>query len=101
MLLSERAYCVSALAIKLGLSAPAVSQHLRILRDAQIVTCEKYGYHTHYMPVQETLDSLCDETPLCRIGEPSEVASVALFLAGEGASFITGEVLNISGGFVI
>ena len=48
MMLSERAYCVSALAIKLGLSAPAISQHLRILRDSGIVYCEKYGYHTHY-----------------------------------------------------
>ena len=47
-LLAERAYCVSALATLLGISAPAVSQHLRILRDAEIVSCEKYGYHTHY-----------------------------------------------------
>ena len=36
-LLSQRAYCVSALATLLELSAPAVSQHLRVLRDAGIV----------------------------------------------------------------
>ena len=47
-LLAQRAYCVRALATILGISAPAVSQHLRILRDAEIVYCEKYGYHTHY-----------------------------------------------------
>lgn len=58
MLLSERAYCVSALAIKLGLSAPAISQHLRILRDADIVTCEKYGYHTHYKLNRERITEL-------------------------------------------
>ena len=45
--------------------------------------------------------ALVDETPLMRIGEASDIASAALFLAGEGASFITGEVLNISGGYVI
>ena len=50
---------------------------------------------------EDDIASLIEETPLCRIGEPSEVASVALFLAGEGASFITGEVINVSGGFVI
>ena len=44
---------------------------------------------------------LIDETPLMRIGEPQDVAEAALFLAGEGASFITGEVLNVSGGYVI
>ena len=44
---------------------------------------------------------LIDETPLMRIGTTADIASAALFLAGEGASFITGEVLNISGGYVI
>ena len=42
-----------------------------------------------------------DETPLMRIGTSSEVANAALFLAGEGASFITGEVMNVSGGYLI
>lgn len=44
---------------------------------------------------------LADETPLMRIGTPDEIANIALFLAGEGASFITGEVINASGGYVI
>lgn len=44
---------------------------------------------------------LKDETPLMRLGLPKEVAEAALFLAGDGASFITGEVLNVNGGFVI
>ena len=45
--------------------------------------------------------ALVEETSLMRLGEPRDIAEAALFLAGEGASFITGEVLNISGGFVI
>ena len=49
----------------------------------------------------ETLDALKEETPLGRIGEASEVARAALYLASEDAGFITGEVLNISGGFVV
>lgn len=60
-LLSQRAYCVSALAIQLELSAPAVSQHLKILRDAGIVYCEKYGYHTHYKLDKENLSSIAQE----------------------------------------
>ena len=59
-LLSQRVYCVSALATLLGLSTPAVSQHLRILRDACIVYCEKYGYHTHYKLDKEKLAQIAD-----------------------------------------
>ena len=49
----------------------------------------------------EDIAALVDETPLSRIGSAKEVADAALFLAGEGASFITGDVINVSGGFVI
>ncbi len=48
----------------------------------------------------QDLAALKDETPLSRLGEPGEVARAALFLCSEGAGFITGEVMNISGGFV-
>ncbi len=47
------------------------------------------------------LAALCDDTPLCRIGEPEEVARVALFLSSDDASFITGDVLNVSGGYIV
>ena len=45
--------------------------------------------------------ALCDETPLMRMGKPMEVAEAALFLASDSASFITGEIMNISGGFIM
>jgi len=50
---------------------------------------------------EEDITALCEETPLSRMGRPEEVASAALYLCGEDASFITGEILNISGGFVV
>ena len=49
----------------------------------------------------EDMAALKEETPLMRIGSPDEVAKAALFLASDGASFITGEVLNVNGGFLI
>ena len=49
----------------------------------------------------EDREALINDTPLMRIGEPTDIAEAILFLAGEKASFITGEVLNISGGYVI
>jgi len=36
---------------------------------------------------------------LWRIGQPEEVARVAVFLAREGASFMTGAALEVRGGF--
>ena len=50
---------------------------------------------------KETKDELCESTPLLRIGEPKDVAGAALFLASDSASFITGEVLSVNGGFLI
>ena len=50
---------------------------------------------------KEDLDALAEETPLGRIGTPEEIAEAVFFLASEKASFITGEVLNVNGGFVI
>ncbi|MBQ7407005.1 MAG: 3-oxoacyl-ACP reductase FabG [Clostridia bacterium] len=49
---------------------------------------------------EEDLIALKDETPLSRLGRPEEIARAALFLCSEGAGFITGEIMNISGGFI-
>ena len=50
---------------------------------------------------QEDLRILADDTPLCRLGTPQDVARAAFFLTSDDASFITGQVLAVNGGFVI
>jgi len=49
----------------------------------------------------EDLDALREETPLERIGKAEDVAESVLFLASEGADFITGQVLCPNGGLII
>ena len=47
------------------------------------------------------LDELADRTPLGRLGTPEDIAAAAVFLTSPEASFITGQVLGVNGGFVI
>ncbi len=55
-ILQKRSLCVNALARVLGITPAAVSQHLRILRDADIVIAERRGYFIHYQVNQEELE---------------------------------------------
>jgi len=50
---------------------------------------------------QEELNALKDRTPLGRLGTPEDVAKSIYFLASDNADFITGQILNVDGGFVI
>ena len=50
---------------------------------------------------EETMASLAEQTPMGRLGTPEDIAAAAAFLAGEGAGFITGQVLTADGGFVV
>jgi len=54
-LLKGRALCVNAMAARLDITPGAVSQHLRIMRDAGLVTDEKRGYYVHYRLNEKTL----------------------------------------------
>lgn len=54
-LLHGRALCVNALAGQLAVTQAAVSQHLRVMRDAGLVIDEKRGYHVHYHLNENTL----------------------------------------------
>lgn len=54
-ILKHGSLCVNALARALQISPAAVSQHLRILRDADIVVAEKRGYFVHYRINETTL----------------------------------------------
>jgi len=56
--LLERKHCTRSLAKKLGITESAVSQHLKILREAGLVYGERCGYHVHYFPNQDAMDYL-------------------------------------------
>lgn len=48
---------------------------------------------------KELIESFRQQTPLKRIAEPDEIAKAILFLASNDASYITGEILVVDGGY--
>ena len=51
------ALCVNALAYRLGVTQSAISQHLKVLKNAGMVNGEKRGYRVHYFVSKEGLKS--------------------------------------------
>ena len=73
-----------------GIRANAIAAGMIKTRQTQAVTeSEEYS--------QATLD----KTPMKRFGEASEIADTALFLSSSQASYITGQTLNVCGGYSI
>ena len=52
---------------------------------------------TRGMP-EETRTALLAHVPLARFGQPREVAAAVVFLASEGAAYVTGSTLHVNGG---
>ena len=49
----------------------------------------------------DTLRELAAQTPLGRLGTPEDIAAAVSYLASDGASFITGQVLAVDGAFML
>ena len=47
------------------------------------------------------MEGLKAQIPLGSLGEPHDIARVVRFLAGPGASYITGQVIAVDGGMVM
>lgn len=95
------AYCVSKAGVNMLTKVMAIEWAASGVR----VNCIAPGYvETELvkgLSARGVLDSsrLARRTPMGRLGTPEEIAGAAVFLAGDEASFVTGEVLTVDGGW--
>ena len=69
--------------------------NVNAIAPGPIMTETGKGMHT-----RETVEAYHRLIPQRRYGEPAEIASAAVFLASDDASYITGHTLNVDGGFL-
>jgi 3-oxoacyl-[acyl-carrier protein] reductase len=85
-------------AITRSLAAELASRKIRVnaIRPGMV---ETEGTHAAGITESEMRKQVEAQTPLGRIGQPADIASLAVFLASNDASWITGENFLISGGY--
>ncbi len=82
-LLKHQALCVGALSTRLKITPGAVSQHLRVLKEAGLVEAEKRGYFMHYRLNQQAL-ARWREALEQFLTAPEELAPCNLLTSGGG-----------------
>lgn len=56
------------------------------------------GMLDRFTSTPENKAALASKVPLARIGKPDDIAAAVLYLAAEGAAFVTGQILTVDGG---
>jgi ArsR family transcriptional regulator len=82
-----RAMCVGRLARELGVTASAVSQHLRVLKDLGLVRAERRGYRLHYFLDSERLAAY-QEMVREQLGEDFVIRTKGQLVEGEGEEHV-------------
>ncbi len=81
------------------LAAELAPDHIQV--NAVAPSMVKTGFSAPFWSSPETHDEIVRGIPLGRLAEPADIVEPVLFLCSDGASFITGQVINVDGGATI
>ena len=91
-------------AAKAGMRGLTLSMAKELAPSGITVNCVEPGVIQTEMNASlgaEVMASLAEETPMGRLGTAADVSAAVLFLASDAASFVTGQILGVDGGFAL
>ena len=87
-------------ASKAGIIGATKALAVELAKRKITVNCIAPGVIETEMIKDAPLDMILPTIPMQRAGKPEEIASAAIFLLSEGASYITRQVINVNGGII-
>lgn len=92
------AYCASKAAVDMMTRVAALELGPRGVRVNAIAPGAIDTRMTEWMKLPGIGEAIIDETPLGRIGETADLTGMAVYLASDAASFVTGQIFTLDGG---
>ena len=84
--------------LTLALAAELGPKQIRVNAISPGMT-DTEGFQTAGIGETEMAGQVIAATPLARIGQPEDIAKVVAFIASDAAGWITGEVIDVAGGY--